>query len=321
MGKEVLKEIGKEKILSQSTNREELPSYYKVTILKENAEKYRQQFLNFMAAKREHEQLQQALHHSSKLFALDQQKTVKFDQEGICFEVQLNKSLYKTLNNFVMKYDGLCELISNYVIMEDLLGKSEETLDLNKTSFKLRERLDGFIELQQIKSSNSNFLQEKIGLFAINQKKIKVSHILHVATFFEKLKAYFFNKYPFSLFPSNNIQNNDKTANVEVLTEKLNSLENGTYIKFCVFSKGFLSFTGHSMVIKKTGDNDFSFFDPNCGEKKHLTIDKLAAKINEAMKTYEGTNMAFMDGAQYIARLQAEHTELFITQTKSQVNP
>ena len=221
-----------------------------------------------------------------------------FNQESIINKI--NPQQHKSLLKFIIRFDGLCELICNYVIIENLLGKKSFT-DYNRNSYNATYN-NGAIQL-----NNKNHLKDNIHLSKIDQPKIKNSHILNVSTFFQKVKAYLFNIFPFDIFSGKKIQ--DKlNVSAAVLSEGLAKLENNTYIKFSVFKKNWFSFRGHSMLIKKTTDQPvlYSFFDPNVGETTHLTIKDLCGKINAAMQEYQGTHMAFINGNHYINNLKPD---------------
>lgn len=233
---------------------------------------------------------------------------ISFCQDTICDQVKKEPEHFKTLEGFILKFDGLCELISNYVIMENLLGKDtcEDTSHFNEKlsrgNFSYGWQ-DGALFL----NPPVNHLKAQIGLFALNQKEVKQSHILYFSSMFEKLMAYLFNIYPHDLFSVfDKVQQSDNKVNEMLLSQKLNTLDDGAYIKFSVFTKGIFSFQGHSMVIKKTG-HDYSFFDPNVGEHLHLNSAGLCSKINDAMKRYHGTHMAFINGSEYVAGLKKEN--------------
>ncbi len=62
------------------------------------------------------------------------------------------------LLKYLFKFDGLCELISNYVIMNDLMGRAESGLEtFQKNSFKLVQPDAHYIQL-----ISNNIYQEKI---------------------------------------------------------------------------------------------------------------------------------------------------------------
>ena len=70
--------------------------------------------------------------------------------------------------------------------------------------------------------------------------------------------------------------------------------------------------SGHSMVIKKTGDDQYSFFDPDTGRTDNLTAGELADKIDSMMDEGGYTNMAFIDGKKYVKSLGYEVTEITV---------
>ncbi|RAP37326.1 hypothetical protein B1207_03900 [Legionella quinlivanii] len=235
-----------------------------------------------------------------------QKKLIKFDQAPLCAEVKEKKDHYADLHKINLKFNGLCELICNFVIMEDKLGKASSSTNrfsaaFAKTSFEIRED-DGLLSLIERKPMAS---RHRFNVSDINKSNVKKSHILHVSTFFQKVIAYFFNIYPHDLFKPFESNQKDGMVNETRLAEKLNALPDGHYVKFSVFRKGRFEFEGHSMVIKKTGGT-YSFFDPNEGEYIDLSFDELCQKINHAMQKNNGTHMAFIDGKAYVESLQVK---------------
>lgn len=212
---------------------------------------------------------------------------------------------HSDLLKYIFKFDGLCELISNYVIMEDLMGGTQNNLaNYHKNSYKMVN-----IDDDKIKLSANNVYQEKITLFNLNQPRIINSHVLEVYNFWQKLIAFFFNIYPCSLFSfTDPIKTTENKVNQNLLQPKLDELADGTYIKFMVFNKKLFGFEGHSMVIKKT-DEHFSFFDPNKGEQTDLTFTALCDVINESIEKYNANNIAFLDAKQFILKLDNNYTE------------
>lgn len=225
-----------------------------------------------------------------------------FNQTEICEYLERNRADFPTLNHIRAKFDGLCEIICNFVIMEDLLGKPMSgPLDLRKEKFECKQ-IDHNILLKK-----KNPFKEQIKLFALNNPLIKNSHILNVSTLVELVIAYVFNKFPYDIFNWLAPVTLDNKVNREFVERRLAELPDNAYVKFCVFNKPSLfKFYGHSMLIKKTGDNKYSFFDPNVGEDKDLSPQALFDKIDAAMTIYEGTGMAFLDGNAYINHLKEE---------------
>ncbi|HHF7375857.1 hypothetical protein [Legionella bozemanae] len=200
-------------------------------------------------------------------------------------------SNYRALNRARLRFSGLCELICNYIIKEDLMGLSSQS-----------ESLDGS-DFNRILPSNLNDIHLLAGVYQLNTDWVLGSHILDTSSHFEKLKAYLLNIYPYSLFSSADVSNDGKQLAPHLFTKKLDKLEPGTYIKFMAFSKSFGKMEGHSMLIKKNHNNTYSFFDPNKGEQLELSSLELCTKLNKSLKLYDATHMAFLDGLKYIKSL------------------
>ena len=212
---------------------------------------------------------------------------------------------FDTLKPFILRFNGLCELVSNCVIANDLLGSYDQLsaqLITHRELFKVNPLNDSTIQLIQnvLSTKATNPYQANLTLTEID--KFSKSHTLDVYSYFQKMVAYLLNVYPFDLFSfKDNIQINKK-VNQPVLKTKLESLEEGSYIKFMTFKKGLFSFQGHAMVIKKTGNN-YSFFDPNKGEYPSLSAHEIGDKVNESMQEWGATHMAFLDGKKHIQSL------------------
>lgn len=213
------------------------------------------------------------------------------------------------LLRYIFRFNGLCELISNYIIMEDLMGRAQNGLEnFDQSSYKAVRINDSTLEL-----ANNNLYQEKITLFNLSQPRVRNSHILDVCSFWQKIIAFLFGVYPCSLFSFlEPVQTSDRKINQELLKSKLDALPDNFYIKFMIFNKDIFGFKGHSMVIKKTGDA-FSFFDPNKGEETNLDFEELCTQINGAIDKHNAESIAFLDAEKFISELvNVSQTELSI---------
>jgi hypothetical protein len=85
-----------------------------------------------------------------------------------------------------------------------------------------------------------------------------------------------------------------------MLLERFNQVPVGFAIKFFVFEKSYLSMNGHSMLIKKTSEDLYTFFDNNKGYQLNLDIEQLVVEINTASKTYTATHIIFIDAHHFI---------------------
>ncbi|WP_454785083.1 hypothetical protein [Legionella sp. WA2024007413] len=216
----------------------------------------------------------------------------KYYNQDDFIEKQRGDAHYESLNRARLRFTGLCELICNYIIKEDLLGFSAQN-----------ESLDSF-DLNGLLPQNLNDIHLLAGLYQLNNDWVIGSHILDTSSSAEKFAAYFLNKYPYSLFTFSEVSSDKKQVDAALLSNKLAELKVGTYIKFKVFSKSFGKMEGHSMLIKKNHDDTYSFFDPNKGEQLQLSSLELCDKLNKSMKLYDGTHMAFLDGIKYIKSLR-----------------
>ena len=242
--------------------------------------------------------------------------SVKFAQHDIVDSPEFKD--YSHLKKFIFRYNGLCELICNAVLAEDLMGKSDslipgEFVGFDKKSYDVKSINDHTIQLihKALASKISNTYKEKLSLNHIGM--FSKTHYLDVASFFQHIIAYLFNIYPFDLFSIRDKVQIDKKVNVAVFQKRVEALADGSYIKFMVFSKNIFGFNGHSMLIKKTGKT-FSFFDPNFGETFNLDLPSLCECINKKMLEYQASNMAFLDGKKFL-----QHIEPIIQKSPSKI--
>ena len=213
------------------------------------------------------------------------------------------------LTPFMLRFNGLCELVSNAVIADDLMGSKDHMISSQLQKFK-----HNLLDIEQVNDHTLRLVYKVLLNHSVNPYKKKLSlmhldsysttHTLNTTSYFQQMTAYLFSVYPFGLFSYDEQVQIERTVNPAVLNRKLDSLEDGSYIKFMAYKKGWFSLNGHAMVIKKTGDR-YSFFDPNFGEKHHLDQAKLCAQINNSMATYQATHMAFIDGRKYIEHVQS----------------
>ena len=220
------------------------------------------------------------------IFHRDTHLIHSFNQVGLCNQVAGSPEQFKTLASLDMQYNGLCEIVCNYVIANDLLGNSAKK--------SVSPQSPPISEVGVIAHVEGNPLKLKINIEGLNQKAIRRSHVLKNYNIFYKLAAVFFGFYPNSIIPFNKEIANKNGVNKIHLKTALDKLAVGDYVKFETFKRDGIYLEGHSMLIKKTSEDSYSYFDPNKGEYQDLTIDKLCVHINNARDDY-GDRIAFMD--------------------------
>lgn len=95
-----------------------------------------------------------------------------------------------------------------------------------------------------------------------------------------------------------------------IFSERLKKLENGFYIKFFAFKTTGLVMSGHSMLIKKIDDNNYSFFDPNHGEYLNLNLDQLVSKINASAEEHSANRMVCLDAMGFVKSYQIDEKKI-----------
>ena len=256
-------------------------------------------------------------------------RTMQFSQSNLITKKEFKQYYY--LKQLDMRFNGLCEIISNAVIADDFMGdniqyvkfmmqeNTKEAVSNNTHSTVMQLISDVLSNLSPIEYHATSYYKDKITLNYLNG--FAHSHILDVSSYWHQIRAFFSNIYMFDLFADDNNSSEHSNVDFSTLAQKLLQLPDGFYIKFVSFKKSFYSFNGHVMVIKKTGSS-FSFFDPNFGEIFDLNITELWVQINHAMERNSCKYMLFMDGIEYlkyanIASNMQNHEELMLPEHSS----
>lgn len=196
---------------------------------------------------------------------------------------QLDPQHHNALITVNRKYQGLCDIICNLVLTEDLLGRG----------------------------SDSNYLKDRITI----QKLDADSHILKIYSLFRRMIAVLFGIYPDNLFSFREQwqllqwQGANRTWQVhrQLLEKGLINVPEGETLKLGVITRCFLSLNGHSLLVKKTGRDAFILFDPNSGEHRGLTFIQLCDAIDHQITRLRGKDILFIQGKDYLARLRQAH--------------
>ncbi|MCE2983956.1 MAG: hypothetical protein LW832_10390 [Parachlamydia sp.] len=210
-----------------------------------------------------------------------------FDQMHVWNQLNNNATYidaqYNTLKEIAREHGGLCEIICNCILADNLIGKA----------------------------TNDQFLFKNITIKKLNSPKIKNSHLLKIHTLFRRALAFLFGLYPNNLFSYSEqrklVYFKNKTWNVnrQLISDKFANLDEKEVLKFEVFKRGFFSARGHSMLIQKTSADHYLFFDPNNGEYRELTFDDLINKINQALLTYSGNEILLFKGSDHLKHIKS----------------
>jgi hypothetical protein len=212
----------------------------------------------------------------------------------------LDSAQHKSLKCIQKNYQGLCEIICNYVLTNDLLGQGNDV----------------------------DFLVNRIQPENLNQINIKKSHILNIYGIFRKAIAFLFGIYPNNIFSFRaqwklveeitvtknkrlhslfgdreaSVTEVEKHVNRPLLIRKLNSLADGETLKLETIEKTWCSFGGHATLIKKISNGNYIFFDPNEGETRNLSFDQLCEKIDDQLDRW-GSDLFFTRGEDFKNRM------------------
>ena len=95
---------------------------------------------------------------------------IPFNQSDLTTRLDPNK--HKTLLGIKKKFNGLCELICNRILVDNSLGKGK----------------------------NQNSIKDRVTVERLNENKITKSHLLNVYSIFRKVIAFLFRIYPDNVF-------------------------------------------------------------------------------------------------------------------------
>jgi hypothetical protein len=211
-------------------------------------------------------------------------------------KVSADKKRYKKLNAVIENHNGLCEIICNHVVMNDLLKPPVNSTDHNlKKVFESLEGMNDTVHIEQLEDKVANL------------------HILKQVSFYQILKAAIFDIIPNNYLTKKDqkqLMNLDNCNNKENLIGKaLDKIKEGEYTKFFVYNKSGMKFEGHSMLIRKNEDKSYTFFDPNhkpilfkdtvtaTGKvtAKDALVEHVKTTFRKYQKEFEFKNMCFMN--------------------------
>lgn len=207
--------------------------------------------------------------------------TIPFNQNDLCHDARL---FHQTLHNFIKKYNGLCELICNKILFDDVLGKFND----------------------------EKSLRNHLSIDKIDTQKIKTSHLLEIYSIFRRALAFLFGIYPDNIFSikkqwklvkQKSILEKTSIVDRKILQSGLKKIAIGETLKLEVFNNKGFNFEGHSLLIKKTDADAYIFFDPNSGEQRNLTSEILFDQIDNQLKVHRGTDILLIRGQTFLKRL------------------
>lgn len=219
-------------------------------------------------------------------------KTVRFSQDPLKDEVTAsgqNKALLKAID----KYQGLCDIICNYIVINDLFEPSMEQDELIEKAWNELKSLTGEKNRQRL------------------EKDYAPLHVLKLATVPQLMKAVLFNELPHNVVDKAQQKALDnltqtltsQTAKIlNIVDSLLKDMDAGQYIKVCPFTRSKAHFQGHTMVVRKNGPEDYTFFDPDRGFKLALTKADMQDELLSIMRSFskEYQSICFLDASKQL---------------------
>mgnify|MGYP003644677801 CR=1 FL=1 len=199
----------------------------------------------------------------------------------------INEKEHPELKRIYEKNGGLCDLLCNHITAGDFLGRDDIDISQKLSDLQQRDELDG------LETNEAH------------------THILEATSIAQLLLARLFRIYPCSIMSARDnhkILRNDahspgtKKIDSDLLRKNLDNVSDNHYIKFCVFDKKNMQ--GHNMLIKKTGGDQFIFFDPSKGVTKPMSFNELHRLLNDTMREYPQANAcAFLNNTKFMGKL------------------
>ena len=189
------------------------------------------------------------------------------------------------LQTLDQRFNGLCDLICNKILLKDLLGKAEPG------------------------EKGAIFFKKK--LQATKLDKLAKSHILMVYSKLELLVAFLFHIFPDNLFSITEQWRlvHQVALNSPLFAKGLSRIQVGETVKVQIFKRTWRSFHGHSLLIQKIDPHSFILFDPNQGELRGLNESQLKRKINFQLKQEPGSKILFIKAKPYLQRIEKRYRQ------------
>ena len=133
-------------------------------------------------------------------------------------------------------------------------------------------------------------------------------NINSITRFFELIIFLVLGYYPESpLSLSEQKQLNNPKTETHAINKCLSNMREGDYYKLCTIEKenGVIA-GGHSMLIYKSSNDKFTFFDPSKGATMNLDL----ATITDKIKTEEG-EIAIMDNKKFLSKHHSKTIDKF----------
>ncbi len=215
--------------------------------------------------------------HTNNEVKFDQQQFIKYLGED---QLLLNAENMIIATDLLRKYHKLGDIICNHITQDNLLSDQSK--------------------LEQYTAENNI---EELVYFASTDVKNKTE------TFFQMILRIVFGYCPESpLSWSDQKALNDPLTKTKAINNFLSEMKDGDYYKICAVSKnakGIIT-DGNSMLVYKSSDNNFTFFDPNHGATMNLDF----AAITEKIEAQKG-EIAIMDNKRFLERHHSKTIDKF----------
>lgn len=156
--------------------------------------------------------------------------------------------------------------------------------------------------------------KEKSNLESLLNGKYTDSHILNVNSitrFFQLILCIIFKYYPESPLgfgDQRSLNSQDENVQNAAINQVLDGMQAGDYYKLCAVERKYgMLWGGHSMLIYKANDDNFTFFDPNTGAQTCLDKAGIKQKVETSRAEWDHyfnseVEIAIMDNKKFLAK-------------------
>jgi len=185
---------------------------------------------------------------------------------------------FKELRNLFKSYNGICEIVGNYILISEMKRKGGGLLSVgNLSSFCLVKEL--------------------------NNPLVLGSHCFAVYTDSDKLILFLSNdEHSDRVFSIINKSGDITCSDFDLFGKKLKDYNVGKIFKALFYqTRGSVFFEGHSILIMKSEENQFIVFDPNAGRYLKMSFDGLCVLLERCSMRYN--NLVVLDGDNYFLKI------------------
>jgi hypothetical protein len=103
--------------------------------------------------------------------------------------------------------------------------------------------------------------------------------------------------------------NTDDKSLIPLVIVAMGRSEVGETLKVLIVERTWTGFLGHSLLVKKTANDTYCYFDPKEGEYRNLSPKKLCEHIDRAIRSFCANDIFFMKAETFLEKLSARQSD------------